>query len=130
MTDYQKILEEFRTFYRNKYDISFDDEILYFFVRVNEMQTDLKRDIRNLPKVTFKSGWDYFLYGLGKWAMPSLIVAVFFLALFFMNTSNNPPSHFMIPAKIFTKDKIQYLELKTDSAYYYFPIQKDKNSPK
>ena len=130
MTDYQKILEEFRTFYRNKYDISFDDEILYFFVRLNEMQTDIKKDIRNLPKVTFKSGWDYFLYGLGKWLVPSLIVAVFFSALFFMNTSNHQPSQLMIPARILMKDHIQYLELKTDSTYYYFPIQKNKNSPK
>lgn len=130
MTDYQKILEEFRTFYRNKYDICFDDEILYFFVRVNEMQTDLKKDIRNLPKVTFKTGKDYFLYGLGKWLVPSLIVAVFFLALFFWNTSNHQPSQFMITAKILMKDNIQYLELKTDSVYFYFPIQKNKNFPK
>ena len=126
-TDYQKILEEFRTHYRNKYDISFDDEILYFFIRVNEMQTDIKKDIRNLPKVTFKTGWDYFLYGLGKWAMPSLIFAIFFLALFFMNTLNHQPSQFMIPAKILMKDNIQYLELKTDSAYFYLPIKKNKN---
>ncbi len=27
--------------------------------------------------VTFKTGWDYFLYGLGKWLMPSLIVTLF-----------------------------------------------------
>ena len=123
-TDYQKILEEFRTHYRNKYDISFDDEILYFFIRVNEMQTDIKKDIRNLPKVTFKTGWDYFLYGLGKWAMPSLIVVVFFSAVFLINTSNKQSSQFMIPAKIFMKDNIQYLELKTDSSIYYLQIQK------
>lgn len=124
MTDYQKILEEFRTHYRNKYNISFDDEILFFFVRVNEMQTDLKKDIRKLPKVTFKTGWDYFMYGLGKWTIPSLIVTVFFSVLFFMNTSNKQPSQLMLPAKIFMKNNIQYLELKTDSAYYYLKIQK------
>jgi hypothetical protein len=124
MTDYQKILEEFRTHYRNKYDVSFDDEILYFFIRVNEMQTDIKKDIGRIPKVTFKTGKDYFLYGLGKWLIPSLIVTLFFSALFFSTTSNKQPSQFMIPAKIFMKNSIQYLELKTDSAYYYLQIQK------
>jgi hypothetical protein len=124
MTDYQKILEEFRTHYRNKYDVSFDDEILYFFIRVNEMQTDIKKDIGRIPKVTFKTGKDYFLYGLGKWLIPSLIVTLFFSTLFFSTTSNKQPSQFMIPAKIFMKNSIQYLELKTDSAYYYLQIQK------
>ncbi|MDE3185100.1 MAG: hypothetical protein KGM16_16950 [Bacteroidota bacterium] len=124
MTDYKKILEEFRTYYRNKYDINFDDEILYFFVRVNEMQKDLKKDIRNLPKVTFKTGWDYFLYGLGKWLTPSLVVTIFLSTLFFRNTMSKQHPQFMIPAKIFMKNNIQYLELKTDSANYYLPIQK------
>lgn len=123
MTDYQKILEEFRTHYRNKYDINFDDEILYFFVRVNEMQKDLKKDILKIPKVTFKTGWDYFLYGLGKSVIPSLIVTVFFSTLFFVHTSKQP-SPFVIPAKIFMKNNIQYLELKTDSSNYYLQIQK------
>lgn len=124
MTDYQKILEEFRTHYRNKYDISFDDEILYFFIRVNEMQTDIKKDIGRIPRVTFKTGRDYFLYGLGKWLIPSLLVIAFFLALFFFTASDKRPSQFMVPGKIFTKDNIQYLELKTDSTNYYLQIQK------
>jgi len=124
MTDYKKILEEFRTHYRNKYDINFDDEILYFFVRVNEMQKDLKKDIRSLPKVTFKTGWDYFLYGLGKWLMPSLVVMILFSTLFFRNIIIKQPRQFMIPGKIFMKNNIPYLELKTDSANYYLPIQK------
>jgi hypothetical protein len=123
MTDYQKILEEFRTHYRNKYEINFDDEILYFFVRLNEMQIDLKKDIRNLPKVTFKTGWDYFLYGLGKWLIPSLIVTLFFSALFFINASKQQ-SQFLIPVKAFMKGNIQYLELRSDSAFYYLQIQK------
>ena len=124
MTDYQKILEEFRTHYRNKYDISFDDEILYFFIRVNEMQKDIKKDIGRIPKVTFKTGRDYFLYGLGKWLVPSLLVIIFFAAILFFATSNKRESQFMIPAKIFTKDNVQYLELKTDTADYYLQIQK------
>ncbi len=125
MTDYKKILEEFRTHYRNKYDINFDDEILYFFVRVNEMQKDLKKDIHNLPKVTFKTGSDYFLYGLGKWLAPSLVVTIIFLSILFLrNSITKQHPQFMIPAKIFMKNNIQYLELKTDSANYYLPIQK------
>lgn len=125
MTDYQKILEEFRTHYRNKYDIIFDDEILYFFIRVNEMQSDIKKDIGRIHKVTFKTGRDYFLYGLGKWLIPSLIVSVFFLAVFSMTASDNKQSSkYMIPAGIVMKDTFQYLELKTDSANYYLQIQK------
>ena len=124
MTDYKKILEEFRTHYRNKYDINFDDEILYFFVRVNEMQKDLKKDIQNLPKVSFKTGWDYFLYGLGKWLMPSLVVMMLFSALFFRNIIINQHPQFMIPGKILLKNNTEYLELETDSVNYYLPIQK------
>ena len=124
MTDYKKILEEFRTHYRNKYDINFDDEILYFFVRVNEMQKDLKKDIRNLPKVTFKTGWDYFLYGLGKWLMPSLVVMMLFSILYFRKEIIRQPTQFMIPGKILLRNNIEYLELKTDSVNYYLPIQK------
>jgi len=124
MTDYRKILEEFRTHYRNKYDINFDDEILYFFVRVNEMQKDLKKDIRNLPKVTFKTGWDYFFYGLGKWLMPSLVVTMLFSLIYFKKEIFKQPTQFMIPGKILLKNDLEYLELKTDTANYYLPIQK------
>ena len=123
MTDYQKILAEFRTHYRNKYDINFDDEILYFFVRLNEMQLDLKKDIRNLPKVTFRTGWDYFLYGVGKWLIPTLIITVFFSALLFIDGSKQQPQ-FMMPVKTLMKGNIRYLELKSDSAFYYLPIKK------
>ncbi len=122
MTDYQKILEEFRTHYRNKYDINFDDEILYFFVRLNEMQMDLKKEIRNVPTIIFKSGWEYFLYGLGKWLVPSLIVTLFLSTVLFINTCNRP-ARFAFPAKILTKNNLQYLELKTDSSLYYLPIK-------
>ena len=122
MTEYQKILEEFRTHYRNKYDINFDDEILYFFVRLNEMQMDLKKEIRNVPAIIFKSGWEYFLYGLGKWLMPSLIVTLFLSFVLFINTCNRP-TRFSFPAKILTKNNTQYLELKTDSSLYYLPIK-------
>ncbi len=125
MTEYQKILEEFRTHYRNKYDINFDDEILYFFVRLNEMQMDLKKEIRNVPAIIFKTGWEYFLYGLGKWLVPSLIVTLFLSFVLFINTCNGP-AQISFPAKILTKNNTQYLEIKTDSSIYYLPIQKIK----
>jgi hypothetical protein len=122
MTEYQKILEQFRTHYRNEYGINLDDEVLYFFVRVNEMQSDLKKDIRNLPKITFKTGWDYFLYGLGKWLIPSVIVSVMLLVqlLFIANKHSDE----IQPGKIIIKNNTPFLEIKTDSSTYYLQIQK------
>ena len=122
MTEYQKVLEQFRTHYRNEYGINLDDEVLYFFIRVNEMQSGLKKDIRNLPKVTFKTGWDYFLFGLGKWLIPSLIVTVFLLSLFCIH-STKKQSQFLIPVGLTMKSNVQYLKLKTDTTFYYLPIQ-------
>jgi hypothetical protein len=76
MKDYQKILEEFRHHYFIKYNVKMDDEVLYFFIRINEMQKDLKKEIKAIPKITFKSGWDYFLYGLGRFSLISILVAL------------------------------------------------------
>ena len=122
MTEYQKILEQFRTHYRNEYGINLDDEVLYFFVRVNEMQSDLKKDIRDLPKITFKTGWDYFLYGLGKWLIPSVIASAMLLVqlLFIANKHSDE----IQPGKIIIKNNTPFLEIKTDSSTYYLQIQK------
>jgi hypothetical protein len=76
MNEYQKKLEAFRHHYFTRYNIKLDDEILYFFIRVNEMQVDLKKEIKAIPKITFKSGWDYFLYGLGRISIATIITAV------------------------------------------------------
>ena len=122
MTEYQKILEQFRTHYRNEYGINLDDEVLYFFVRVNEMQSGLKKDIRNLPKITFKTGWDYFLYGLGTWLIPSIIVSIILSVQMFLNA--NKHSEDIQSDKIIIKNNIPYLEIKTDSSTFYLPIQK------
>ena len=122
MTEYQKVLEQFRTHYRNEYGINLDDEVLYFFVRVNEMQTGLKKDIRNLSKITFKTGWDYFLYGLGTWLVPSIIVSIILSVQMFLNA--NKRSEDTQSDKIIIKNKIPYLEIKTDSSTFYLPIQK------
>lgn len=122
MTEYQKKLEEFRTHYRNEYQINFDDEILYFFIRVNEMQKDIKKDIRKMPKVTFRTGWDYFLYGLGKWLIPSvLIVAAAFIIFPLSSASSKTPENNMT---VITKEGQPYLEIKTDSSIYYIPFKK------
>ena len=77
MNDYQKAVEEFRHHYYTKYGVKLDDEILYFFIRVNEMQLDLKKEIKAIPKITFKSGWDYFFYGLGKISTVLVLIALF-----------------------------------------------------
>lgn len=66
MNEYQKIIEEFRHHYKMKYDVELDDVTLYFFIRVNEMHKDLKKDIASIPTVRFRNGWDYFLFGLGR----------------------------------------------------------------
>lgn len=76
MNDYQKAVEEFRHHYHTKYNVKLDDEILYFFIRVNEMQLDLKKEIKAIPKLTFKSGLDYFLYGLGRVSAGIILTAV------------------------------------------------------
>lgn len=72
MNEFQKKVEIFRTHYFTKYGRKLDDETLYFFIRVNEMQLDLKKQLLQLKremesdKVAFRSGWDYFLYGFGR----------------------------------------------------------------
>ena len=122
MTEYQKVLEQFRTHYRNEYGINLDDEVLYFFVRVNEMQSGLKKDIQNLPKITFKTGWDYFLYGLGTWLVPSIIVSIMLSVQLFLNAGKHLGE--IQPDKIIIKNNTPYLEIKKDSSIYYLQIQK------
>ncbi len=121
-TDYQKVLEQFRTHYRNEYGINLDDEVLYFFVRVNEMQSGLKKDISKLPKITFKTGWDYFLYGLGAWLVPSMIVSIILSVQLAVNT--NRQSENIQAGEITFKNNTPFLEIKTDSSTFYLPIQK------
>jgi hypothetical protein len=80
MTEYEKKIEQFRAHYKIKYGVELDDVTLYFFVRVNEMQKDLRREIRKIPSVRFRSGWDYFLYGLGK-EIYKIIIAIILLII-------------------------------------------------
>lgn len=119
MTEYQKKLEAFRSHYKSEYDINFDDEILYFFIRVNEMQKDIKKDIRNLPKVTFRTGWDYFLYGLGKWLVPSFLL-LFSILVFRYFQGEKTTQNF----KINYRNNQPFLELKSDTSTYLLQLQK------
>lgn len=80
MNEYDKALETFRVHYLIKYGIKLDDEILYFFIRMNEMQHDLKKDIKAAQEPTFENGYKYFLYGLGQITGITLIAAVIFAA--------------------------------------------------
>ena len=75
---FKRKVEMFRVHYKSEYGVELDNETIYFFIRVNEMQSQLERKIEKIPQVRFRSGWDYFLYGLGKslkWVL--IIVTVF-----------------------------------------------------
>ena len=78
MNVFEKKVEEFRHHYKVKYGVELDDVTLYFFIRVNEMQKDLKKEIKNIPRITFRSRWDYFFYGIGKNMLYIFIVGSIF----------------------------------------------------
>jgi hypothetical protein len=80
MNEYDKVLETFRSHYLIKYGIKLDDEILYFFIRINEMHYDLKKDIKAEQEPNFKTGYKYFLLGMGQITGITLIAAVIFAA--------------------------------------------------
>ena len=79
MNDFKSKVEDYRHLYFKKFGVKLDDEILYFFIRLNEMQVDIKRDIKAIPKITCKSGWDYFVYGLGNFVNGSIIASILLL---------------------------------------------------
>jgi hypothetical protein len=63
---YLNLLKELQFRYEKKYNVKLDDEILYIIIRINELQVDLKKDIKNNPPIIFPKSVDYFFYGLGK----------------------------------------------------------------
>ena len=65
-TQYQELLEDIRHLYRQKYGLGLDDEILYLIIRINELQVDLKKEIKGVQKLSFGRGIDYFWHGVGK----------------------------------------------------------------
>lgn len=81
-------LEQFRLHYKNTYGIEMDDETLYFFIRVNEMQIAISKQIKELPELKFERGLDYFWHGVGvsfKYLIAILIILVFIVILFVLS---------------------------------------------
>jgi hypothetical protein len=62
----QRIKEDFRHLYFTRYGIKLDDEILLILIRINEMHKDVKKEIKNSPKIQFRNSRDYLCYGIGR----------------------------------------------------------------
>jgi hypothetical protein len=89
IVDYNKVLEDTRHIYKQKYQIVPDDELLMIIIRINELQTGLNRKVDTLPKITFTTGRDYFFFSLGKSIQFLFIgVGLILLAGFFFLTSD------------------------------------------
>lgn len=54
MNEYQKALEDFRNHYKKIYEVSLDDEVLYFFIRVNELQFSIRNELTGTQEVLQK----------------------------------------------------------------------------
>ena len=117
MNEYQKRVEEFRTHYYTKYDVKLDNEIIYFFIRVNEMQSDLKNQIADIPKLTYKTGWDYFLYGLGKFTIPAILVSIGLIIILFFSSRQLSQNNIII------KNGAPFLIMKQNDSIYYLPLK-------
>lgn len=125
MDEYKKKLEEFRYLYFTKYGVKMDDEILYFFIRINEMQVDLKKDIKNIPKVTFKNRIDYFYHGLGQFLLPSFISTS--LLIIFFTIFKPPIAELKSSPTIVVRNKIPYVQLKINDSLFYLPVIKSSS---
>jgi len=77
---YENLIKELRFRYHKKYKVELDDEILYIIIRINELQVDLKKDIKKNPPLTFPKSSDYLFYGLGK-AISYLVAGIGFAFL-------------------------------------------------
>ena len=115
--EYQNLLEDFRNHYKKQYDILLDDEILYFFIRVNEMQVALSKQINGIPKVTFPKGKDYFLYGVGKSLYTGICVALcgVLLALSYAHQTSSGAHEIM-------KNGHSYLQVEYNRHDYLIPL--------
>jgi hypothetical protein len=121
MNEYQKKLEEFRFLYFTKYGVKLDDEVLYFFIRVNEMQLDLKKQIKDIPKLTYRSHWDYFLHGLGRFFLPTILIisfVVFIQVLVYNNAKNN-----VVTGQLIYKNGQPFLQLKYGDSLFYLQVK-------
>ena len=118
MNDYQKRLEEFRSHYFVRYNLKLDDEVLFFFIRVHEMQFDLKKQITAIPKLTFKSGWDYFMYGIGRLTIPSIVVSIALIIILSISSKITSKDN-----SIVFKKGIPYFKINQDDSNYYLPLK-------
>ena len=98
----KNIIADFRHHYYKKYNVQLDDDILYILIRINELNVVMKSDfektenkIKELEKtiqqqIVFKTKWDYFVYGLGKYFSLAIILAsaIFVLGVY-IHTANN-----------------------------------------
>ena len=119
MSEYQKRLEEFRFHYFTTYGVKLDDEVLYFFIRVNEMQSDLKKQINEIPKLTYPNGWDYFMHGLGRITITSILICFGLTIALIVSLRAIQKDEIVI-----TKDGASALELKLNGSSYYLSLKK------
>ncbi|MGI8634636.1 MAG: hypothetical protein ACR2KZ_04460 [Segetibacter sp.] len=128
-TDYSRILEDVRHIYKQKYDVVMDDELLYIIIRLNEMQGAFNKKIESIPKLTFRSGKDYFFYGLGK-SLSVLFVGagLILLSCFLFFTRENTKKTY----KISQSEKGITIQLNSYNAIgdtvLHFPTVKQKTS--
>lgn len=46
--EYNELVEQFRHHYQKSYGINLENDIIYLFIRINEMHLDLKKEISSL----------------------------------------------------------------------------------
>ena len=131
----KNIITDFRHFYYKKYNVMLDDEILYMLIRMNELQVavenkqkHLEQSISELRKevktqIAFKTKWDYFVYGLGKYFMLSIMLSSVIIActVFFYTKYNNEVYQITIKEK---PDRVMEIKSVRDSTIYYTPLNK------
>jgi hypothetical protein len=79
MDRHQRIREEFRHHYFIRHGIKLDDEVLMILIRLSQMHRDLRKEIRQMPRVQFRNQRDYFYYGIGR--MTGVAIAVLLLLI-------------------------------------------------
>jgi hypothetical protein len=138
MNSYQQALEDFRNHYKKIYDVNLDDEILYFFIRINEMQLSLNNEFAGLkntlhqettvlqqsvhseiaaiPKIQLKTAKEVFMYGLGKSLYPTIICLCLALTLLaYVLTAPKPPA-------VIVKKGVPGLRIEENGREYFLKI--------
>jgi len=60
--EYHELVEQFRHHYKKSYGIDLENDIIYLFIRINEMHLDLKKDIRSQEIQKPKDFWERIRY--------------------------------------------------------------------